>query len=93
MLGLTYAGEVFRDLTFTALIGQIWALPFLVFLNVFDINKINKWVAWGIMTALLCYPNGTSNFERLLSSAYLRANTDSLISSTPNTGRLEFAKL
>lgn len=58
MLGLTYAGEVFCELTFTALIGQIWALPFLLFLNVFDINSINKWVAWGVMTLLLCYPSG-----------------------------------
>lgn len=58
MLGLTYAGEVFGELTFTALIGQIWALPFLLFLNVFDINSINRWVAWGVMTLLLCYPSG-----------------------------------
>lgn len=57
MLGLTYAGEVFGELTFTALIGQIWALPFLIFMNIVDINGINKWAAWGIMTALLCYPN------------------------------------
>lgn len=57
MLGLTYAGEVFGELTFTALIGQIWALPFLIFINIVDINGINKWAAWGIMTALLCYPN------------------------------------
>jgi hypothetical protein len=58
MLALTYAGEVFGELTFTALIGQIWALPFLIFMNIVDINSINKWAAWGIMTALLCYPSG-----------------------------------
>ncbi|CZR52702.1 probable permease of the major facilitator superfamily [Phialocephala subalpina] len=57
MLGLTYAGEIFGELTFTALIGQIWALPFLIFINIVDINGINKWAAWGIMTALLCYPS------------------------------------
>ncbi|KAH8812635.1 major facilitator superfamily domain-containing protein [Xylogone sp. PMI_703] len=57
MLGLTYAGEVFGELTYTALIGQIWALPFLIFMNLVDINQINKWFAWLIMTALLCYPN------------------------------------
>jgi hypothetical protein len=61
MLGLTYAGEVFGELTFTALIGQIWAFPFLVLLNVVDINGINKWLAWIIMTILLCYPNGKTN--------------------------------
>ena len=58
MLGLTYAGEVFGELTFTALIGQIWAFPFLLFLNLVDINSISKWLAWIIMTTLLCYPNG-----------------------------------
>ncbi|KAL5325792.1 hypothetical protein ACEPPN_006925 [Leptodophora sp. 'Broadleaf-Isolate-01'] len=57
MLALTYAGEVFGELTLTALIGQIWALPFLIFINLVDINEINKWLAWAIMTALLCYPN------------------------------------
>ncbi|PVH83653.1 retrograde regulation protein 2 [Cadophora sp. DSE1049] len=57
MLALTYAGEVFGELTFTVLIGQIWALPFLIFINLVDINQINKWLAWAIMTALLCYPN------------------------------------
>ena len=63
MLSLTYAAEVFGELTFTALIGQLWALPFLVFINVVDINGINKWLAWLIMTALLCYPNGKTTSE------------------------------
>ncbi len=58
MLGLTYYAEVVGELTFTALIGQIWALPFLIFINIVDINSINKWAAWAIMTALLSYPNG-----------------------------------
>jgi hypothetical protein len=58
MLCLTYAAEVFGELTLIAMIGQIWALPFLVLLNVVDINKINKWVAWGVMTILLSYPSG-----------------------------------
>jgi hypothetical protein len=39
------------------LIGQIWALPFLIFINIVDINGINKWVAWIVMTALLSYSN------------------------------------
>lgn len=58
MLGLTYAAEVFGELTFTALIGQIWAFPFLLFINLVDINNINKWLAWIVMTILLSYPNG-----------------------------------
>ncbi|RFU23815.1 hypothetical protein B7463_g12523, partial [Scytalidium lignicola] len=57
MLGLTYAGEVFGELTYTALIGQIWALPFLIFMNLFDINELNKWLAWLVMTIFLSYPN------------------------------------
>jgi hypothetical protein len=58
MLGLTYASEVFGELTIISLIGQIWALPFLILINIFDINEMNKWVAWGVMTAFLCYPSG-----------------------------------
>lgn len=60
VLGLTYASEILGELTFTALIGQLWALPFLIFINVIDINSINKWLAWAVMTALLCYPSGKS---------------------------------
>jgi MFS transporter, ACS family, DAL5 transporter family protein len=63
MLGLTYAGEVFKELTFTALIGQVWAFPFLVFINLVDINKINKWLAWLVMTILLSYPSGKRNSD------------------------------
>jgi len=57
MLGLTYVAEVFGELTFTAMIGQIWAFPFLLFINLVDINDINKWLAWTVMTILLSYPN------------------------------------
>jgi hypothetical protein len=58
MLSLTYAGEVFGELTLVALIGQLWALPFMVFIYVVDINSINEWLARVIMTALLSYPSG-----------------------------------
>jgi hypothetical protein len=67
MLGLTYAGEVFKELTFTALIGQVWAFPFLVFINLVDINTINKWLAWLVMTVLLSYPSGKRNPDFSLS--------------------------
>lgn len=59
MLGLTYSAEIFGELTIISLIGQLWALPFIIFINVFDITSINKWLAWAVMTALLCYPSGT----------------------------------
>jgi hypothetical protein len=58
MLCLTYAAEIFGELTFVAMLGQIWALPVIVLINIIDINSINKWVAWGIMTVLLSYPSG-----------------------------------
>ncbi|PQE07718.1 phthalate transporter protein [Rutstroemia sp. NJR-2017a BVV2] len=57
MLGLTYASEVFGELTLTALTGQLWALPFIIFINIVDINSINRWLAWLILTMLLSYPN------------------------------------
>lgn len=57
MLGLTYLAEIWGELTFTAMLGQIWALPFVVYIYAVDINKIDKWLAWGIMTLLLSYPS------------------------------------
>ncbi|CAL3971396.1 unnamed protein product [Diplocarpon coronariae] len=41
MLALAYAGEEFGELTFTALFGQIWALPCLIHINVVDVHSIN----------------------------------------------------
>lgn len=61
MMGMTYLAEVFGELTLTAMMGQIWALPFLVYIYAVDINSINKWAAWGLMTALLSYPSGISS--------------------------------
>lgn len=57
MLGITYVGEIWGELTFTALSGQIWALPFLIYFNVIDTTKTNKWVIWAVTTLLLGYPN------------------------------------
>jgi hypothetical protein len=57
MIGLTYASEVRNELTYTSLFGQIWAFPFLLFINIFDMTTINKWLAWLVMTLLLCYPS------------------------------------
>ena len=59
MLALTYVAEIWNELTLTALFGQIWALPFVVYIYIVDITKINKWKAFGIMTLLLSYPSGT----------------------------------
>lgn len=67
MMLLTYLAEIFQQLTLTAILGQIWALPFLIFFNLVDTSQINKWVVWGLTTLLLSYPNG--NTEDLFSNA------------------------
>lgn len=57
MLALTYVAEIWNELTLTSAFGQVWALPFIVYIYVVDITKINKWKAWGIMSLLLSYPS------------------------------------
>ncbi|KAJ5952232.1 uncharacterized protein N7479_010645 [Penicillium vulpinum] len=57
LLLLTYISEVSRQLTLVSMIGQIWILPFLVYLYVVDIETANKWSVWVVMTLLLAYPN------------------------------------
>lgn len=56
MLLITYLAEVWKELTITSILAQIWVLPFLVYLYVNNITKIDKWVAWGVLTVLLSYP-------------------------------------
>lgn len=60
MLSLTYISEMTGQLTIVALVGQVWALPFLIYLNVVNTQQINKWVFWSVLTLLLSYPNGRS---------------------------------
>jgi hypothetical protein len=60
MMALTYAAEIFGELTITAGFAQVWMLPFLVYIYQVDITKINKWKAFGVMSLLLSYPSGTS---------------------------------
>ncbi|EHK17223.1 uncharacterized protein TRIVIDRAFT_80526 [Trichoderma virens Gv29-8] len=57
MLALTYLAEAWGELTLTSLIGQIWVLPFLIYLNVVNTQLVNKWVFWVVVTLLLAYPN------------------------------------
>ncbi|EPE36730.1 MFS general substrate transporter [Glarea lozoyensis ATCC 20868] len=57
MLLLTYVAEIWGELTLTASFGQFYVLPFLIFIYVKDITKINKWTAFGVMTGLLSYPS------------------------------------
>jgi hypothetical protein len=58
MLLLTYVAESWGELTLTSLLGQIWLLPFLVYFNVVNVAKVNRWVVWTVTTLLLSYPNG-----------------------------------
>lgn len=58
MMLVTYLAEVFRELTFIALLGQIWALPFLIYFNSVDTSETNKWIIWAVTTLLLSYPSG-----------------------------------
>jgi hypothetical protein len=62
MMTLTYGAEIIGELTLTSMLGQIWALPFLVYLYAVDINSVSKWLAWTIITLLLAYPSGELPF-------------------------------
>ncbi|KAK3318059.1 major facilitator superfamily domain-containing protein [Apodospora peruviana] len=56
MLAVTYAAEIFGELTFISLTGQIWALPFLIYLNAVDTRLVNRWVLWAVTSLLLSFP-------------------------------------
>ncbi|KAK2031340.1 phthalate transporter [Colletotrichum zoysiae] len=58
MLAITYLDEVLGELTFVSMSGQVWALPFLIYLNVVNISEVNRWVLYAVITVLLMYPNG-----------------------------------
>ncbi|KAI8265998.1 putative transporter [Colletotrichum sp. SAR11_239] len=57
MLAITYLAEVFKELTFIAMSGQFWTLPFLIYLNVVDTTQVNRWVLYTVISLLLIYPN------------------------------------
>ena len=85
MLTLTYVAEIWGELTLTAGFGQVWMLPFLIYLDVVNTQKVNKWVVWGVTSLLLSYPNGLSS-TKLLDRPNLR------IFSTSNPSRLELTE-
>ncbi|KIW81694.1 hypothetical protein Z517_04720 [Fonsecaea pedrosoi CBS 271.37] len=57
MLLFTYLAEIVGQLWIFGLLAQVWALPFLSYIYAIDINSINRWTAFGIMTVLLAYPS------------------------------------
>lgn len=58
MLLVTYIAEIIGELTFTSMIGQIWALPFLIYLNAVNTAQTNRWIMYTVITLLLSYPSG-----------------------------------
>jgi hypothetical protein len=84
MMALTYVAEIWGELTLTSAFGQIWALPFLVYIYKVDITKINKWTAFGVMSLLLSYPSG----KLILCSTTFYSLT---IDSTSYSSRLELS--
>jgi hypothetical protein len=59
MMAVTYLAEIWGELTLTSMFGQIWVLPFLVYLFVVNTSEANRWVVWLVATLLLSYPSGT----------------------------------
>ncbi|TDZ15739.1 putative transporter [Colletotrichum orbiculare MAFF 240422] len=57
MLAITYFAEIFQELTFTSMSGQVWTLPFLIYLNIVNTSEVNRWVLYAVITLLLIYPN------------------------------------
>jgi hypothetical protein len=86
MLLLTYTAEILGELTLVSAFGQIWALPFLVYIYKVDITKISKWKAFSVMSLLLSYPSGKPTILHIYPSfANLR--------STSHTSGLELPQL
>ncbi|KFY10147.1 hypothetical protein V492_05160 [Pseudogymnoascus sp. VKM F-4246] len=57
MLGITLFSDYIGKLSLAGIIGQIWALPFLISLYIIDSTTASKWTIWAITTLLICFPN------------------------------------
>jgi hypothetical protein len=60
LLVFTLFADWTNRLALNGIIGQIWALPFLVSLYVLDTTKTNKWIIWAVTSLLLGYPSNHS---------------------------------
>ncbi|KAI0876212.1 MFS general substrate transporter [Hypoxylon argillaceum] len=56
LLGLTILAEYLGEISLTAILGQLWMLPFLVWLAVTDLAHTSRWLQWALTTLLLGYP-------------------------------------
>ena len=57
MLAITYAGEIFSELGLLALAAQLWSLPMLIYMNVVDITKVNKWIVYAVISLIVAHPS------------------------------------
>ena len=57
MLLFAYLAEVVRQLWLFGLLAQFWLLPLLSVIYIYDLNAMNPWKAWAILTVLLACPN------------------------------------
>ncbi|ROW01123.1 hypothetical protein VSDG_02732 [Cytospora chrysosperma] len=57
MLILTYLGEIWNELTFTAMIGQIWVLPLLICMVALNLGGTSKWVLYAVLMIILSGPS------------------------------------
>ncbi|KAF4122340.1 transporter [Geosmithia morbida] len=57
ILAITYLSERLQQRALVAVFSQIWVFPFLIYLYLVDINEINRWKAWAILTLLLAGPS------------------------------------
>lgn len=55
---VTYVSEIVEERSLIGPFGQVWAVPFLVWLYVVDITTVKKWVVWTVITLLLSFPSG-----------------------------------
>jgi hypothetical protein len=60
LLFFTRVAQWTGHLAFNGIIGQVWALPFLISLYVLDTSTENKWIVWAIVSLLLSYPSNHS---------------------------------
>ncbi|KAM0255378.1 hypothetical protein ACHAQJ_005820 [Trichoderma viride] len=53
---LCYLSEIQNEMILTAMLGQVWCIPFLIWLEVSYNAESNKWVVFTIISLLLSYP-------------------------------------
>ncbi|KAI1184765.1 MFS general substrate transporter [Nemania serpens] len=56
LLGLTFLSEHLVEISLVAILGQIWMLPFFIWLAVTDLEHANRWLQWALTSLLLGFP-------------------------------------